>query len=197
MNILLLGPDRPHLVAYLESLGDTVTRHEKKLKGDSPVLDGIDFVVSYGYQYILKDAVLARFPGRVVNLHISLLPWNRGRDPNLWSFLEDTPKGVTIHYIDRGVDTGHLIAQREVTFGTEGTLRTTYDELSRTIEELFREQWPAIREGRNDSRPQPTGGSSHRGKDKEPYMHLLHSGWDTPVAELIGKALSSAKREDG
>ncbi len=191
MNILLLGPDRPHIVEFLESFGDDVTRYEDRLTADADVIKDVDCVVSYGYRHILKDDVLALFPGRVVNLHISLLPWNRGSDPNLWSFLEDTPKGVTVHYIDRGVDTGRIIAQREIEFDNKGTLRTTYDRLTAEIEDLFREQWPGIREGRAESFVQRAGGTAHRKRDKEPYLHLLHSGWDTPVADLVGRAVTS------
>jgi methionyl-tRNA formyltransferase len=197
MKLLYLGPKRQHMIDYLKSFGDDVRQFEDKLSGPSETLDDVDFIVSYGYQYILKDDVLARFPRRVVNLHISLLPFNRGRDPNLWSFLENTPKGVSIHYIDRGVDTGGLIAQREVHFGAGETLRTTYDQLSMTIEGLFREVWPDIRSDRVTAQPQPTGGTSHRGRDKEPYLHLLHSGWDTPVDELVGRACVEATESGG
>jgi len=189
MKILLLGPHRKELSDYLASLGDEVVRTEDRLKADSEVLDGVDFIVSYGYRYILKDDVLNRFPQRTINLHISLLPFNRGADPNIWSFLEDTPKGVTIHYIDAGLDTGEILAQREVTFGPEETLRSSYARLSETIDALFCEIWPAVRERRQVSYPQPEGGSYHRMKDKAPFEHLLTRGWDTPVAELTGKAL--------
>ncbi|MCL0081308.1 hypothetical protein M1N64_03665 [Peptococcaceae bacterium] len=47
-----------------------------------------------------------KFQGRAINLHISFLPWNRGADPNFWSFIENAPVGVSIHYLDEGIDTG-------------------------------------------------------------------------------------------
>jgi len=193
MKILLLGPDRPAMTDFLQSLGDEVLRWDEKLTPDAEILNGIDFVVSYGYRYILKDDLLKRFPNRVVNLHISYLPWNRGADPNLWSFLEDTPKGVTIHYIDAGIDTGRLLAQRQVAFGSDETLKTTYAKLALEIEQLFREVWPDIRAGRRASFPQPPGGSFHRMRDREPVEPLLARGWDTPVAELIGMAYKTVR----
>ncbi len=188
MNILLLGPERPELTAYLDTAGDHVVRRDEKITADSPVLDTIDFIVSYGYRYILKDDLLNRFPNRVINLHISYLPWNRGADPNLWSFLEDTPKGVTIHYIDAGIDTGRLLAQRKVAFGSDETLKTSYDKLSSEIERLFREVWPEIRDGQRASFPQPKGGSFHRTRDRAAVNDLLTEGWDTKVGDLIGMA---------
>ena len=94
------------------------------------VADGrFDALVSYRYRHILKGDVLGAFPDRAWNLHISLLPWNRGADPNLWSFLERTPKGVTIHHMDEGLDTGDLVAQRELHFDLDAhTLDSAYDE---------------------------------------------------------------------
>ena len=38
-------------------------------------------------------------------MHISYLPFNRGAHPNYWSFKDNSPKGVTIHFIDNGIDT--------------------------------------------------------------------------------------------
>jgi methionyl-tRNA formyltransferase len=118
-----------------------------------------------------------------------LLPYNKGADPNLWSFLEDTPKGVSIHFIDKGVDTGDILAQREIIVPANATLRTSYDALSKTIEHLFMETWPRIREGKQKWHSQSENGSKHRLKEKAAYEHLLTEGWDTPVKNLIGKAL--------
>ncbi|MDX1387852.1 MAG: formyltransferase family protein [Acidobacteriota bacterium] len=179
------------MLRYLESLGDEVVPHEGPIRGGSGILDSIDFIVSYGYLHILKTDVLERFPKKIINLHISLLPWNRGKDPNLWSFLENTPKGVSIHYIDHGIDTGDLLAQREVAFDERETLRTSYDKLSAAIEDLFREVWPEIRAGSRASEPQGGAGSHHRAKDKKTVEHLLTEGWDTPVSKLIGRARST------
>jgi len=185
MNILLLGPERSEFIRQLVTFGDSVVAYEQKLTPDATVLDGIDFVVSYGYRHILRENVLRRFPNKVINLHVSLLPWNRGADPNLWSFIDDTPKGVSIHLVDRGVDTGHLLAQREVAFKSGETLRTSYAKLGRTIEELFFNVWPKIRAGHCVSMPQPDGGSEHRMKDRLAVEHLLQRGWDTPVEDLV------------
>ena len=192
MNILLLGPYRENFIDFLSSFGDQVATREAPLTGDSECLCNIDFIISYGYRHILKKDVLDNFLKKAINLHISLLPWNRGADPSFWSFLEDTPKGVTIHYLDSGIDTGDILAQQEVDYMSEDTLRTSYERLSKTIEELFRRVWPNIRSGKQKSIPQPKGGSYHRLSDRSAFEYLLTKGWDTPVAGLVGKA----KREN-
>jgi methionyl-tRNA formyltransferase len=147
-----------------------------------------DFLISYNYKFIIKEDVLSLLKNRAINLHISYLPWNRGADPNLWSFLEATPKGVTIHYVDEGLDTGEILVQKDVNYNTSDTLRSTYSRLSATIEDLFRIHWPDIISGRLKSYPQIGSGSFHRIQDKEPFIHLLKNGWDTPVRGLIGRA---------
>jgi len=188
-KLLLLGPQRPNLVAYLASFGDDIAMTEDPLPNASDILSPMNFIISYGYRHILKTDIISRFSRRIVNLHISLLPWNRGADPNLWSFLEDTPKGVSIHYIDDGIDTGDIVAQREVHYQREDTLRTSYNRLSEGIMTLFQEIWPTLRAGMITAFPQPRGGSFHRLRDKAAYEHLLTKGWDTPVADIIGKAI--------
>jgi len=175
-------------VNFLTSCGDIIITTEDRITIESSELLETDFIVSYGYRHIIKEDIVKAFKGRAINLHISLLPWNRGADPNLWSFLEDTPKGVTIHYIDRGIDTGDIIVQEEVVFLQQETLRTSYERLSLAIEDLFIRAWPDIRNSKIQPIKQSTGGSSHCLKDRSNFEHLLVMGWDTPVAELIGKA---------
>ena len=187
MNILWLGPHRQNMIDSVTSGGDKVVHTEKRITKDSAILKGINFIISYGYQYIIKDNVLTKFPRRVINMHISYLPWNKGKDPNMWSFLEDTPKGVTIHFIDPGIDTGEIIAQEKVDFKPNDTLRTSYTRLSTRIEQLFAHIWPEIKNCSIKSFAQQEEGSFHLAREKQTVEKYLHSGWDTPVVDLIGK----------
>ena len=188
-NILFLGTYRSDLVKFLSEQGDQVICLEKKITADSELVKQANFIISYGYRYILKKDILDKFKQKIINIHIYLLPWNRGADPNLWSFLEDTPKGVTIHYIDSGIDTGNILVQQKVCFSMEETLKTTYDKLSYTAEELLKKHWLDIREKNITSFPQGKDSSFHTLKDKDKYNYLLIKGWDTPISQLIGKAL--------
>ncbi len=76
---------------------------------------GADLVVLAGYMQLLSPAFVARFRGRVVNIHPALLPAFPGLDAigqALAAGVEVT--GVTVHFVDEGVDTGPAIVQREV-----------------------------------------------------------------------------------
>jgi phosphoribosylglycinamide formyltransferase 1 len=76
---------------------------------------GVDLVVCAGYMHLLTPAFLDRFPGRIVNVHPSLLPefpGTRAIEDALAAGVERT--GVTVHLVDEGVDSGPVLAQEEV-----------------------------------------------------------------------------------
>lgn len=181
MNVLVLGPDRGDLAGFIAQGGDVVQRTEAPVGDAAFRLAGVDILVCYGYRHLLLPETLASVGGKAVNLHCSMLPWNRGAHPNLWSFLEGTPKGVTLHVIDDGIDTGPIIAQRLVPPHSGDTLRTSYDRLALEIEALFRTWWPLLREWRFEASDQRGAGSRHSVADLRRVEHLLVGGWDTPV----------------
>ncbi|CAH1223787.1 formyltransferase family protein [Paenibacillus sp. JJ-223] len=190
MDILWLGPKNEVIEKKLfEEHHDTLTFYEDRLYKDSEILKGKDFVVSFGYRYIIPMDVINLLNKRIINLHISYLPWNKGADPNFWSIVEGTKKGVTIHYIDEGLDTGDIIAQKEVALEPSDTLRTSYTKLVYEIERLFLEKWEDIRINRISVKPQnKSEGSFHYKKDIKLYEDYLIKGWDTPIQQLIGLA---------
>jgi methionyl-tRNA formyltransferase len=180
-KILFLGP---HDSPLLPRLDGEVHRVDTPVTLDDIERIGPDVGISFGYRHIVPKPVIDALPGRLVNLHISVLPHNRGADPNPWSWIDGTPKGVTIHHIDEHLDTGDIIAQREVAFAGTETLAETYQALQDAIVDLFVETWPAIRAGTAPRHPQPPGGSYHRAADRDRFMHLLTDGWQTPVRVL-------------
>ncbi len=188
MNVLCLGPYRKSLEEALRSQGDHVSFTDEPLT----LSVAAEFLVSFGYRHLISASILDRFPKRAVNVHISYLPWNRGADPNLWSFLENTPKGVTIHYMTPKIDGGDILYQEELSVGPQETLRTSYERLVQAGEALMARHWHDIRQANVKTRSQPEGGSFHRASDAEPYGRYLSAGWDTPVTEVMGKALKEA-----
>lgn len=178
MRVLLLSPYPERIIDTICDEGDEV------LLRKSPVTDAdADFIVSYGYRHLLKKPLLGKMPA--INLHVSYLPWNKGADPNIWSWIEKTPKGVTIHEIDEGLDTGKIIAQRLVGMTSGETVASSYEKLRNSIESLFREIWPEIRAGRSVSYPQMPGGTFHRAKEAARIKASLPDGYDTPCEYLV------------
>jgi methionyl-tRNA formyltransferase len=184
VKILLLSPNPQGLFPTFARHSDEVTVLNERLDDAFLTASSFDLIVSYGYRYILRGLILEKYRDKIVNLHISYLPWNAGADPNFWSFFEGSPKGVTIHLIDAGVDTGDIIAQRLVDFSEEETLQTTYKKLQAAIEALFSEIWPALRIGKASRTKQTGAGSRHLVRDKASHMLNLPLGWDTPVSDV-------------
>lgn len=184
MKVLVLSPYPECITGTIERAGDTPVAHNDAFDVDFLRRHGIEYGVSYGYRTIIREPVLTALSQRLINLHIAHLPWNRGTDANLWSWLDDTPKGVSIHYVDAGVDTGDILVQRETPFTEIETLATSYEKLRRDMEALFDETWPDIRDGRLRAQPQSGNGSIHRKNDSASILDSLPLGWDTPVAML-------------
>jgi len=76
---------------------------------------GVELVVLAGYMRVVKSPLLEAFPGRVINIHPSLLPNFRGLEA--WRQALEAGAavtGCTVHYVDDDVDTGEILAQAEV-----------------------------------------------------------------------------------
>jgi phosphoribosylglycinamide formyltransferase-1 len=76
---------------------------------------GVELVVLAGFMRLLKEPMLEAYPGRIINIHPSLLP----KFPGIESWkqaLEAGEKitGCSVHYVDAGIDSGEIIAQRKV-----------------------------------------------------------------------------------
>lgn len=130
-----------------------------------------DFAVVYNYRSIIKEDVIGLMGNRIINLHTSLLPWNRGSSPNIWSFIDDTPKGVTIHRLEKGLDTGRILLQKELFFDEDKeTLCTTYEKLNEEIVNLLCENWVDVKAGKIPFKVQEGKGSYHRTADLEEIL---------------------------
>jgi phosphoribosylglycinamide formyltransferase-1 len=87
------------------------------------LLRGVDLVVLAGYMHLLTASFLDRFPDRIVNVHPSLLPAFPGAHPvddALAAGVDTT--GVTVHFVDEGLDTGAVIRQEPVAVEPRATL---------------------------------------------------------------------------
>jgi phosphoribosylglycinamide formyltransferase 1 len=110
---------------------------------------GADLVALAGYMQLLSPAFVARFRDRVVNVHPALLPSFPGLDAigqALAAGVEVT--GVTVHFVDEGVDTGPPILQREVPVPADRD-RDRLEEAIHAVEhELYPEAIRMIARGR-------------------------------------------------
>lgn len=139
------------LFQWLENEGHEIVLSSEKLDISWCEEQQFDLAVSYTYRYILSAQIIHALNKNVVNLHNSFLPFNRGADPNLWSIVDETPRGVTLHYIDTKLDKGFIIAQAFVNDGEDETFESSYFNLDKAAKKLFKEAfnnykyWPELK----------------------------------------------------
>jgi len=132
-----------------------------------------DIAISVYFGYIFRKSFINLFTKGCINLHPAYLPYNRGAYPNVWSIVDGTPAGVTLHYIDEGIDSGDIIAQKEVEVLPVDTGESLYRRLESASIDLFHETWPRICCGEICCQPQRGG---------EGTFHCIH---DTDQLDAI------------
>jgi len=189
MKVLFLGGNLVKTLADWLREKEEVVYTEDKITIDFVKQVNPEFIVSYNYKYLISEKVISFVDGKAVNLHISYLPWNRGAHPNVWSFLEDSPKGVSIHHIDEGVDTGDIIVQKKVYIDEDKeTLKSSYEKLHRELQNLFKENWEKIKRGKIKPKKQIGGGGIHYKRDYKLFEPLIREKrWDIQIRELKEK----------
>lgn len=171
--MVILSDESSRLGARLaETLGVPVVT-DPALIESSPVLGA-------GYRRKVPASVLARV--KIANVHTGFLPWNRGSYPNVWPLLDNTPAGVTLHWMDEGLDTGPIIAQSRVPTYPWDTAGTLYDRLQDAAVHLACAHLGDVLLG-TPGTPQPEGGSAHTTKELESYV--LDGDQVTTVQDVI------------
>jgi phosphoribosylglycinamide formyltransferase-1 len=111
------------------ALDDFATREERDLAmADWLAGHGVVAVVCAGYMHLLTPVFLERFPA--INVHPSLLPAFPGMDAVGQALAAGiTETGVTVHFLDEGVDSGPVILQQPVPIEPGDTEETLYDRI--------------------------------------------------------------------
>ncbi len=104
---------------------------------------GIDLIVLAGFMHYVSPVILNAFPGRVINIHPSLLPRHGGK--GMWGHhvheavlaAGDTESGVTVHYVTEEFDSGEILMQQKVPVFAEDTAATLEARIHKTEYELY------------------------------------------------------------
>lgn len=178
---------------WLEDLGHEVVRYKGRLTDEWLKTEAFDLAVSYTYPYMIRQWAIDLLKGNIVNLHTSYLPYNRGSYPNIWSILEHTPRGVTLHYVDAGLDSGDIISQVLVPLEKNATLKSSYNQLDHAAKQLFKDafeyygHWGSLRKKACGK------GTFHRDKDFL-AMKETDSDWDWNMS--IEKFISDVNQQN-
>lgn len=98
----------------------------------------IEYLILAGYMRIIGPTLLERYPGRIINIHPSLLPLFPGKDGIGQALAAGVKEsGVTIHYVDVGIDTGPVIAQERVAIAENETRESLAAKIHRIEHSLY------------------------------------------------------------
>jgi len=161
VEVVGVGSDKPDAGALerghragVETAVFPAANHADRAARDEAMGDWIeaqaaDLVVLAGYMQLLSAPFVARFRNRVVNIHPALLPEFPGLDAIGQALAAGVATtGVTVHFVDEGVDTGPVIVQREVPV-PPGVSRAELEAAVHAVEhELYPEAIRMIAEGR-------------------------------------------------
>jgi phosphoribosylglycinamide formyltransferase-1 len=166
VEVVAVGSDKPDAPALARAQAAGVETRvfpshefEARLARDSAMADwfearGAELIVLAGYMQLLTPGFLARFPRRVINVHPALLPAFPGLRA-IEQAVEHGVKvfGVTVHFVDEGVDTGPIIAQRAVELPDLPTAADVRAALQPLEHDLLTEAIRAIAAGALDADP--------------------------------------------
>jgi formyltetrahydrofolate-dependent phosphoribosylglycinamide formyltransferase len=101
----------------------------------------IDYIVLAGYMRLIGGTLLTEFEGRILNIHPSLLPAFPGKDAIGQALAAKVDvSGVTVHYVDEGMDTGPIIEQRVIELAED----ETRESLQEKIHAIEHQLYPAV-----------------------------------------------------
>lgn len=186
MNVMILSPYPKNICKTVYEAGDKYFLFNNSLNLDILREKEINFIVSYGYDKIIKKEITEKFKNRIINLHVSFLPFNKGAHPNLWSHIENTKTGVTIHKIDEGIDTGEIICRKEIFIDKKKhSFRSSYEILRKEIEKLFKENWVNIKSNNYKIILDASKGSFHKKSEGLYLLSKFKFDWDSNIDEAI------------
>lgn len=159
VSLVVSQPDRPQgrgltlkptpVKQAALQIGLPVFQPEKlRLDPDPVIAEGADILVVVAYGQILRDNILECATRGALNVHASLLPKYRGAAPIQWAIASgETVTGVTTMQLDRGMDTGPILLQRECAITPDDTHLTLEPRLAALGAELLVETLDGLVKG--------------------------------------------------
>jgi len=133
---------------------------------------GADIGYSALFAHILKPAMLGLFPDGVLNVHPGYLPYNRGRNAQIWGIVEHTPVGATLHTMDESVDTGAIVHRVPVAIDATDTGASLRSKLERACVDVAKAGWPAVLAGAPTIPQSLSEGTAHKVRDLEAIARI-------------------------
>ena len=146
----------PPLVKQLAMEHNLTMYQPEKLSGSDEMKEiltlDIDLIITAAFGQYVPTKLLNAPTHRAINVHASLLPKYRGAAPIHYAVLNgDEKTGVTIMYMEKEMDAGNIISQREIAINDEDDTGNLFEKLSLVGRDLLMDTLPAIFAGENES----------------------------------------------
>lgn len=132
--------EKYHIPVFVNQLSDYANRGEY----EQAIIDKltplkIEYILLAGYMRVVTPVLLGAYPNHIINIHPSLLPKYSGLEAIERAYAANEPvTGVTIHYIDEGVDTGPIIKQMKVVRLKNDTEASLESRIHQTEHQMYR-----------------------------------------------------------
>ncbi len=139
------------------------------------ILSDLDaqLVLALGWYFLIPQKVLESVPGGFLGIHGSMLPKYRGMSPVTWVLINgESETGVSLFYLEKGVDTGDIVAQRRIAIDEEDDCKTLYGKVTDEAIKLLREYLPRLANGTARRVPQDHERASQFGRRTEKDGHI-------------------------
>lgn len=155
----------------------------------------IDIAFSIFYRNIFSQNFISIPKMGLINIHPSLLPKYRGPVPSLWAMLNnETETGITIHYVNDGIDTGDIIKQIPYKIPFDITGYELNNQLMKMGIKIFNDQLPLILMGRCKRIKQDHSKATYFGPFNQNLRKIC---WYLPSQSIINQILAFTKPYSG
>lgn len=199
VSAVVTQPDKPKGRGKKQSMPpvkEVALKHQlpvmqpERIKGDEAFLEEMkalnpDIIVVVAFGQILPESILNIPKYGCINIHGSLLPKYRGAAPIQWSILnEEKVTGVTIMYMDKGMDTGDMLLKKEMPIESTDTYESLHDKMKVVGAEALKEAFPMIIAGGKERQKQNS--------DEATYASMIQKSlgevnWQMPTSHIDAK----------
>lgn len=123
---------------------------------------------------IVSAEILSIAGSGFINTHPSLLPYARGKNYNFWTLVECSPFGVSMHFVEEGIDCGDIVAQKEIKYSWEDNGGSLFRAAKKAMIDLFKENFGRLTDlNFNAERQNLSEGTFHFGKEMDVASQIL------------------------
>lgn len=192
-DVLVLAPPAGNRADWQDSLADAAAARDVQALvpddvNEAAIVEAVashrtELLLSVYYTQIFRTDLLQAINGPAINFHPSLLPRHRGNAPVIWAIVEgDSVTGLTVHHLDRGIDTGRVVRRHSMPIHPLDTGFELHSKMNRLVQgtaaDLLRDYFSG--EPVSPGEEQTGTASSHSRRDPQ----VNHLDWSLPAARL-------------